>query len=146
MANVNPRGNGRYRYYQPNEKDIKDKCGDCQIRAIAKTLNKTWLEVFDIITPICREQQTMDIFSCDLKKTKAAMAKLGFEYIGVSNKKGSKRPTVKSFARAHNEGRYIATVAHHVVAIVDGYYYDTWDSGACSLYGYYKLSGEEAQA
>ena len=28
----------RYVYYQPNKKDLKDKVGDCQIRALSKTL------------------------------------------------------------------------------------------------------------
>lgn len=130
---------GRFVYFQPNDKDIRDKVGDCQIRALAKVLDKTWLEVFDIITPICREQQVMDIFSCDLNKTKEALRILGLEYTGVSNKKGSKRPTVDSFAKTHKVGRYIVSVAHHVVAVVDGKYYDTWDSGDCCLYGYYQL-------
>ena len=102
---------GRFVYYQPNKKDVKDKVGDCQIRALCKTLGKDWLEVFDIVVPICREQQVMDIFSCDLNKTKDALAKLGFTYTGVSNKKGSKRPTVDSFAKEHKTGTYIASVA-----------------------------------
>ena len=130
---------GRFVYFQPNDKDIKDKVGDCQIRALAKVLNKTWLEGFDLITPICREQQVMDIFSCDLKKTKEALQRIGLEYTGVSNKRGTKRPTVDSFAKTHKVGRYIVSVAHHVVAVVDGKYYDTWDSGDCCLYGYYQL-------
>lgn len=130
---------GRYVYYQPNKKDLKDKVGDCQIRALAKVLDKSWVEVFDLITPICREQQVMDIFSCDLNKTKEAMARLGFKYTGVSNKKGSKRPTVDTFAKEHKTGKYIASVAHHVVAVVDGRYFDTWDSGWKSMYGYYEL-------
>ena len=96
---------GRFVYYQPNDKDIRDKVGDCQIRALSKVLNKTWLETFDLITPICREQQTMDIFSCDLNKTKEAMQMIGFQYTGISNKKGSKRPTVESFAKAHKSGK-----------------------------------------
>jgi hypothetical protein len=81
--------------------------------------------------------QTYTIFDSELNKTKEAMAKLGFEYTGISNKKGSKRPTVKSFAMSHPKGKYIVSVAHHVVAVVDGMYYDTWDSGYKSLYGYY---------
>ena len=28
----------RYVYYQPNKKDLKDKVGDCQIRALSKWL------------------------------------------------------------------------------------------------------------
>ena len=131
---------GRFVYYQPNDKDIKDKVGDCQIRALSKALDKTWVEVFDLITPICREQQVMDIFSCDLAKTKEALARLGFTYTGVSNKKGTKRPTVDGFAKTHKEGTYIASVAHHCVAIVDGKYYDTWDCGYKPMYGYYELN------
>ena len=128
----------RYVYYQPNKKDLKDKVGDCQIRAFSKVLDMTWLEAFDLTIPICRELQTYTIFDCDLVKTKEAMNRLGFEYTGISIKKGSKRPTVESFAKDHPKGKYIVTVAHHVVAVVDGKYYDTWDSGYKSLYGYYE--------
>lgn len=127
-----------YKYYQPNKKDLKDKVGDCQIRAFSKVLDLTWVEAFDLTIPICRELQTYTIFDCDLAKTREAMRRLGFEYTGISNKKGSKRPTVKSFAKSHPKGKYIVTVAHHVVAVVDGKYYDTWDSGEKSLYGYYE--------
>lgn len=129
----------RFQYYQPNKLDLKDKVGDCQIRALSKALGLTWLETFDLVMPICREQQVMDIFSCDLQKTKEALARLGFEYHGVSNKKGCKRPTVDGFAKDHKTGIYVVTVMHHVVAVADGNYYDTWDSGYCCLYGYYEL-------
>lgn len=132
----------RYKYYQPNKKDLKDKVGDCQIRAFCKALGLTWLEAFDLTIPICRELQTYTIFDCDLNKTKEAMKSLGFEYVGISNKKGSKRPTVEQFAREHKQGTYIVSVSHHVVAVVDGYYYDTWDSGHKCLYGYYKRAEE----
>lgn len=29
----------RYVYYQPNDKDLKDKYGDCQVRALSKALD-----------------------------------------------------------------------------------------------------------
>lgn len=128
-----------YAYYQPNETDIKDKVGDCQIRALSKALGLTWLEVFDLTMPMCREERVPSIFSCDLTRTKRLMANLGFVYTGVSNKKGTKRPTVRSFAKDHPNGRYVLSVANHVVACVDGKYYDTWDCGSHSLYGYYEF-------
>ena len=131
--------NKYYSYYQPNAKDIKDKMGDCQIRALSKALDLTWLETFDLITPLCREAQAPDIFCCDLSKTKDFMNRIGFEYTGISNKKGSTRPTVKSFAKDHPVGKYVLSVAHHVVACVDGRYYDTWDCGSRSMYGFYTL-------
>ncbi len=128
-----------YKYYQPNEKDLKDKVGDCQIRAFTKALNLTWVQAFDLTIPICRELQTYTIFDNDLNKTKEAMRTLGFEYTGISNKKGSKRPTVREFAQAHEKGTYILSLARHVVTCKDGIYYDTWDCGGKSLYGYYTL-------
>lgn len=131
--------NKYYAYYQPNDKDVKDKMGDCQIRALSKVLNLTWLETFDMIIPICREAQTSAIFCGGATFAKANMEKLGFKYTGVSNKKGTKRPTVRSFAKDHPTGRYVLSVANHVVACVDGKYYDTWDCGGYSLYGFYEM-------
>ena len=129
----------RYVYFQPNKKDIKDRYGDCQIRALCKALDLSWVEAFDLTIPICREVQTYTIFggTCDIGKDN--LEKLGFRYVGVSNKKGTRRPTVDSFAKDHPAGRFICKVAHHVVAVVDGKYFDTWDSGSCSMYGWYEL-------
>ncbi|MBR5823783.1 MAG: hypothetical protein IKY67_06540 [Paludibacteraceae bacterium] len=63
---------------------------------------------------------------------------LGYEYHGISNKKGTKRPTVDSFTKDHPEGTYICVVANHYVCSQDGCYHDTWDSGDCSMYGYWQ--------
>ncbi len=128
----------RFVYYQPNNKDLKDQFGDCQVRALSKALNISWVEAFDLTIPICREMQTYTIFGGTCEIGKESLRRIGFTYSGISNKKGSKRPTVDSFAKDHPTGTYIAKVAHHVVAIVDGKYYDTWDSGQKSMYGYYE--------
>ena len=129
----------RYVYFQPNKKDLKDKYGDCTIRALSKALNLTWLEAFDLTIPYCREYQCSNIFNLPSNIEREILEKIGFKYTGVSNKKGTKRPTVSSFADDHKKGTYILNVANHEVACVDGCYYDTWDSGRCSLYGYYEL-------
>lgn len=127
-----------YKYYQPNDKDIKNQYGDCTIRALSKVLGLSWIETFDLTIPFCREYQTPNIFNVDVKTEREILDKLGFMYYGISNKKGSKRPTVAGFAKEHKKGTYILNVANHVVAVVDGIYYDTWDSGYKSLYGYYE--------
>ena len=124
-----------YKYYQPNSKDLKDKYGDCVIRALTKALSMEWLQVFDEIQPISRELQVP--FNCRPCYEKYIENK-GFKYYGVSNKKGTKRPTVEIFAKEHKVGTYILRVAHHLVTVVDGVYYDTWDSGKRCLYGYWK--------
>ena len=131
----------RYVYYQPNDKDLKDQYGDCTIRALSKALGVTWLEAFDLTIPLCREFQTPNLFNVPSKIERVILERLGFDYTGISNKKGTKRPTVESFAKEHPIGTYILSVANHVVAVVDGRYFDTWDSGRKSLYGYYTKRG-----
>ena len=128
----------RFVYYQPNEKDLKDKYGDCTIRALSKALDISWLEAFDMMIPFCREEQIPNIFNGTLDVRKRVMDQLGFSYTGISNRKGSRRPTVDSFAKDHQTGTFILNVANHEVAVVDGHFYDTWDSGDCSVYGYFE--------
>lgn len=128
----------RYVYYQPNEKDVKDEYGDCTIRALSKALDISWIEAFDLTIPICREEQVPNIFFAPARIRNKMVESLGFKYHPVSNKKGTKRPTIEEFAQDHPHGRYICNVANHEVAVVDGRYYDTWDSGCKSLYGYFE--------
>ena len=128
----------RYVYYQPNSKDIKDEYGDCTIRALSKALGVSWLEAFDMTIPIMRDNWVTNIFDVPVEVRNKFLWALGFKYTGVSSKKGSTRPTVDSFAKEHPNGTFILKVAHHVVACVDGKYYDMWDSGYKSLYGYYE--------
>ncbi len=128
----------RYVYYQPNKLDLKDKYGDCTIRALSKALGLSWLDTYLVTVPLCIKYQTPNIFNLPNKLEVEAMESIGFEYHGVSNRKGVKRPTVKQFAKDHPQGIYIANVANHEVAVVDGKYYDTWDSGNKPMYGWYK--------
>ena len=123
-----------YKYYQPNSKDLKDKYGDCVIRALTKVTSKEWMQVFEELVPIAKGFQCMpNSKPC----YEAYLTQNGFTYQGISNAKGTKRPTVDRFAKDHPQGVYFLRVAHHCVAVVDGIYYDTWDSGAMSLYGYW---------
>lgn len=127
-----------FRYYQPNEKDKKDEYGDCVIRALTKALNKSWFEVYDELVPIARELQCMPNGKPAYEKY---LLDNGFKYGIISVKKGSKRPTVESFTKEHKEGSYILRAAHHLVASVDGLFYDTWKSGNKCLYGYWYNEG-----
>ena len=84
-----------------------------------------------------REEQCL-LSGMTLEQYKRVYSTFGFEYHGISNKKGSKRPTVKSFSKTHKNGIFILSIAGHHVAAVDGNYYDTWDCGEKSLYGYFE--------
>lgn len=124
-----------YKYYQPNKLDLKDRYGDCVIRCLTKVLDKGWLEVFEELLPYAKEMQCMPNSRPCYEKY---LRDKGFVYYGISNKKGSKRPTVDRFTKDHKTGTYVLRVANHLVASVDGMYYDTWDSGYKSLYGYWE--------
>lgn len=93
------------------------------------------MEVFNELVPIARELQCMPNGKPCYKKY---LEENGFTYHGVSNKKGTKRPTVESFTKEHTQGIFILRVANHIVSSIEGIYYDTWDSGDCCLYGYWE--------
>lgn len=95
--------NKNYKYYQPNDKDTKDKYGDCVIRALTKVLCKDWLTVFDELLPYAKELQCMPN---ERRCYEEYLFDNGFAYQGVSNRKGSKRPTVESFSKDHKQGSY----------------------------------------
>lgn len=128
----------RFKYYQPNKLDLKDKYGDCTIRAISKVFDLSWQDTFILCEPIIKKYQLLPNYFFFAGQENQVVEMLGLIRYKVSNKKGSKRPTVQSFAATHPNGTYLLKVAHHVVAVVDGYYYDTWDCGNKCLYGYYE--------
>ena len=49
--------------------------------------------------------------------------------------------TVKDFCKDHPRGKFLLSLDQHVVTVVDGDYYDTWDSGN-EIPFYYWMKGE----
>ena len=47
----------------------------------------------------------------------------------VIDDKGKDIYTVSDFCADNPHGTYILAIDGHVVCVIDGYYYDTWDSG-----------------
>lgn len=129
-----------FHYYQPNKKDSKDNHDDCVIRGISRVNNLVWTDALSALVTYSLKLWNMpssrEVYGAYLKDHE-------FEYHGISNKKGTKRPTVWSFTKDHPQGRYLLNVANHVVAVVDGEYWDTWDSGEKCLYGYYEYTGNK---
>lgn len=129
----------RFKYYQPNKKDLEDKASDCSIRALTKFFDQTWLEVFDELVVYARETQFMPN---NLSNIKLLMADKGIEYESIYKPKDKKKVTVLDFAKNHKEGKYVlylrAGYGTHLVCCEDGIYYDTWDCGDRIVYGYWK--------
>lgn len=125
-----------FKYYQPNKKDIKDEYGDCVIRALTKAFNKEWIEAFNELIPYAIEHQCMPNNKTCYEKY---ITENGGEWKSVKVEKGKKRSTVKTFTKAHSTGTYILRLAHHIVTVADGFYFDTWESGDKSVYGYWEV-------
>lgn len=112
-----------YVEYNPNM--CKKSTGDCVIRAIAKILGITWKQAYVELT----EQGLKD---CDIISSNEVWGNFlknnGFKRYIIPDT----CPycyTVKDFCRDHPYGEYILATGNHVIAVIDGNYFDAWDSG-----------------
>lgn len=122
-----------YRFYNPNP--AGQRVGDCTIRAIVKATGKSWDEVY-ISTAL---QGYIMANMADANVVWGAYLKrIGFRR-GIVPDTCPDCYTVKDFCADHPQGTYILALSGHVVAVVDGDYYDAWDSGdEIPIYFWYK--------
>ena len=112
-----------YKFYNPNP--LGKFVDDCVVRAITKIENKSW---DDIYLQIC-------LYGF-MKKNMPAINKVWGTYLLSNGYKRFVIPntcpncyTVKDFCHDHSKGNFILATGEHVVAVVDGDYYDAFDSG-----------------
>lgn len=112
-----------YRRYNPNPRG--NKVGDCTVRALSKLLGTGWYETYDLLVEEGRRQ-------CDMPSSNAVwgavLYKAGYRKRIVPNT-DERMTTVREFARQNDSGEYLLATGSHVVAVQDGDYYDSWDSG-----------------
>ena len=112
-----------FRRYNANPD--KNRVGDCTVRAISKLLDQSWMKTY---WGICLQ----GAISYDMPSSDAVWGaylwKHGYRCQAMPNLCPDCY-TVKEFCREHPEGKYLLATGGHVVAVVDGDYYDTWDSG-----------------
>lgn len=112
-----------YIHFNPNPERLS--VGDCVIRAICKLTNQDWETVY---FHLCI-QGAIDY---DLPNANHVWEK----YLSTHGYKRTLLPdtcpdcyTVKDFCDDYSVGSYLLAIGTHVVAVEDGDYYDTWDSG-----------------
>lgn len=112
-----------YIYKNPNP--AKNLVGDCVIRGIAILTEKPWEYVYMEIAIQGYDMYDMpssnEVWGAYLKSE-------GFMKRIIPNNCPDCY-TIKDFAKDHSHGKYLVATGSHVVAIIDGDYYDTWDSG-----------------
>lgn len=121
-------------YVKENLNPQNKNVGDCVIRAISKVLNQSWgrtyieLAVYGYtMADLQSADSVWNQYLLDKGFTKALLP------INCPN-----CMTVREFADIYSKGRFLLFVGEHVVCVVDGCYYDTWDSGDRVVIYYYK--------
>ena len=108
--------------YNPNPS--RKSVGDCVIRALTKVLDISWEQAFI-------ELAIQAFLMSDMPSSNSVWGAL------LKSKGFSKHVipdscpdcyTIKDFATDHS-GIYVACTGTHVVAVIDGVYFDSWDSG-----------------
>ena len=112
-----------YVFFNPNP-DNK-LVGDCVIRAISKLLNQPWERTY--IELVIQGYIMADMPSSDAV-WQAYLRRHGFNRYVIPNTCPDCY-TVADFAADHPTGKYLLFVDKHVVAVENGKYFDSWDSG-----------------
>lgn len=112
-----------YIYCNPNP--IRQSLTDCTVRAISIVFKEEW---HDIYNDLCSYGSVL----ADMPSTNHVwgtyLTDKGFVRYTIPNTCPDCY-TVKDFTYDHPYGKYILATAHHVIAVIDGNYYDTSDSG-----------------
>ena len=127
--------NKNYKNYNPNPVSGQ-RVGDCTVRAISKATGQDWETTYAGLT-------AYGFMLCDMPNANwvwgAYLEDKGFRQ-HVIDKHGERIYTVEYFCQDHPTGTYILAIDGHVVCVVDGKYYDTWDSGG-EIPIYYWMKG-----
>ena len=110
--------------YQPNPKN--DTVGDCTIRALSHVINKTWDQTYLLL---CMYGFILKDMPSGNDTWDAMLRDMGFARYIVREQCFDGCYTVKDFCYEHPEGHYLLGTGSHAIAVDNGNYYDTWDSG-----------------
>lgn len=108
--------------------------GDCVVRAIAIAQNTDWESVY---IRMCTQGLVMHDMPSSNRVWGAYLKSLGYKKFVIPNECPDCY-TVRDFCRDYNSGIYILCTGEHVVTVVDGNYYDTFDSGDEVVMYYWK--------
>lgn len=113
-----------YAYY--NENPAGKSVGDCTIRALSKALGQTWDETY---IGLCFEGFIQKDWGNADAVWGPYLYRHGFRRHLIPDD-GLGAYTIADFVTDHSQGVYVlAMPGRHVVAVVDGTIFDSWDSG-----------------
>lgn len=114
----------KYSYYNPQP--YGKSVGDCAIRALSKALGQTWEQTYTGLA--LQGFLRGDLPNCDQVWGKYLYDR-GFQRHFIPDD-GVGAYTVSDFTSDHPHGIYVLSMpGQHVLTVVDGKYFDSWDSG-----------------
>ena len=113
-----------WKYFNPNPDGLKTN--DCTIRAICAVTGLDWYTVHDAL---CAKSRTMSDMPSTDRVWWALLEDFDYEQVFLQQRCPD-CTTVRDFALAHPHGLYILAPYEHAVAVVDGDWLDSWDSGS----------------
>lgn len=111
-----------HKYYNPNP--IAARVGDCVVRAISCATSQTWEKTY---IDLC----IYGLMFCDMPSSNNVWGKYlkskGFKRYMISDSCPDCY-TTDMFTKDHPVGTYLLSISGHLVTVIDGIVYDTWDS------------------
>lgn len=101
------------------------RVGDCTVRAISTLLEEPWEKTY---AALCIWGFRMHDMPSSDAVWGAYLFSRGYRR-GVSEDACPECSTVREFVKEYPKGRYLLKLPGHVVAVIDGEYHDTFDSG-----------------
>ena len=113
-----------YVFFNPNP--LGKRVGDCVIRAISKLTNQTWADTYLAVTlkgfELCDMPSSNNVWAAYLRQC-------GYRRFVIDDSCPDCY-TVSDFCRDYSAGSFLLATGSHVVTVIDGNYFDAWDSGA----------------
>lgn len=120
--------NDRFIYFNPNREG--KHVDDCVVRALCGILQLDWDEAFLRLNMLAFEMADMpssnEVWGRFLNLYGYIQVPIFLYY------------TINDFCEDHPYGKYVVCTGEHAVAIIDGHYYDTMDTGNRNVIFYYE--------
>ena len=126
-------------WIEKNPNPCRQEEPDCVVRAIAIATGQTW---DDVHWDLC----FLSHMKCTMPSVNwlwgLYLAKHGFEKF-LLPESCPECVTVREFCRRFPKGTYVIGTGSHAVCVIDGNYFDMWDSGDETPTYFYRKRGKE---
>ena len=121
-------------FKQVNPNPDNKNVGDCVVRAISLAAHEEWGKIY---LDLCLQGYLMS----DMPSSNETWGKYLTEHGWHYHRLQDTCPfcyTINDFCEDHKEGTFIVATGSHVVCVMDGKYYDSYDSGQKTALYYFE--------